>query len=215
MDVMILTMSKEQVFEKFGFDKNKKLIGLLPGSRKPEVDRLLPVMLEAAGVISKEMNDVQFVIPRSSTISEELIASYLEEAPVPVKVVDQFRYNVRSALDFAIVTSGTATLETALLVCPMAILYKVSFLSWIIGKSFVNIPYIGLANIIAGDMIVPELLQNECTGQNVAERVLAILKNPIELENVKYNLGKVKEKIGGPGASQKAAEEVIKILNKK
>jgi len=213
LDVMILTMTREQVFEKFGFDPNKKLIGLLPGSRKSEVMKILPVMLEAAEIIANQMKDVQFVIPRASSISQDLIQKYLDETSVPVKVVDQFRYNVRSALDFVMVASGTATLETALLVCPMVILYKVSFLSWAIGKTFVNIPYIGLANIIAGDMVVPELLQTECTGQNVANKVLNILRTPDELENVRYQLQKVKDKIGGPGASKRAAEEILAILN--
>ena len=81
-----------------------------------------------------------------------------------------------------------------------------------IGKSFVNIPDIGLANIIAGDMIVPELLQGECTAQNVAERILSLFRNPDELENMKYQLQKVKDKIGGPGASQRAAEEILNVL---
>ncbi len=215
LDVMKLTMTKEQVFERFQFDPNKKLIGLLPGSRKPEVERLLPVMLEAAEMIKARIPDVQFVIPRASTVKKELIDYYIENAGIEVHVVDAHRYNVRSAMDFAIVASGTATLETAFLVCPMVILYKTSFLTWIIAKNLVSLPYIGLVNVVAGDMAVPELLQNEATPLNVANRVVKILSNPKEIETIRYELEKVKEKMGGPGASKRAAEQVFAVINQR
>lgn len=215
LDVMKLTMTKEQVFERFHFDPNKKLIGLLPGSRKPEVERLLPVMLEAAEMIKARVPDVQFVIPCASTVKKELIDYYIENAGVEVHVVDAYRYNVRSAMDFAIVASGTATLETAFLICPMVILYKTSFLTWVIAKNLVSLPYIGLVNVVAGDMVVPELLQNEATPLNVANRVVKILSSPKEIETIKYELAKVKEKMGGPGASKRAAEQVLAVINQR
>lgn len=215
LDVMKLTMTKKQVFERFQFDPNKKLIGLLPGSRKPEVERLLPVMLEAAEMIKARIPDVQFVVPRASTVKKELIDYYIENAGIEVHVVDAYRYNVRSAMDFAIVASGTATLETAFLICPMVILYKTSFLTWIIAKNLVSLPYIGLVNVVAGDMAVPELLQNEATPLNVANRVVKILSNPKEMETIRYELAKVKEKIGGPGASKRAAEQVLAVINQR
>ncbi len=215
LDVMKLTMTKKQVFERFQFDPNKKLIGLLPGSRKPEVERLLPVMLEAAEMIKARIPDVQFVVPRASTVKKELIDYYIENAGFEVRVVDAYRYNVRSAMDFAIVASGTATLETAFLICPMVILYKTSFLTWIIAKNLVSLPYIGLVNVVAGDMAVPELLQNEATPLNVANRVVKILSNPKEIETIRYELVKVKEKIGGPGASKRAADQVLIVINQR
>ncbi len=215
LDVMKLTMTKKQVFEHFQFDPNKKLIGLLPGSRKPEVERLLPVMLEAAEMIKARIPDIQYVIPRASTVKKELIDYYIENSGFEVRVVDAYRYNVRSAMDFAIVASGTATLETAFLICPMVILYKTSFLTWIIAKNLVSLPYIGLVNVVAGDMAVPELLQNEATPLNVANRVVKILSNPKEIETIKYELAKVKEMIGGPGASKRAAEQVLIVVNQR
>jgi len=213
LDVMNLTMTKREVFERFGFDPQKKLIGILPGSRKPEIDRLLPIMVKAAERIKKLMPDVQFALPRASTIKPELIQYYLSTADVDIKVVDAFRYNVRSAMDFAMVKSGTSTLETAILTCPMVIIYRVSYLAWFIGKSVVKLPYIGLVNIIAGEMVVPELLQNEATPLNIAGKAIEILSDKGRLENVRYALGKVKEKLGGPGASRRAAREVLETIN--
>lgn len=213
LDMMIVTMSRDEVFSHFGLDPGKRLIGLLPGSRKREVESLLPVMLEAAEKIQAQMPDVQFVIPRASTVKPEIFDHLITMAQVPVKVIDAFRYNMRSAMDLAIVASGTATLETGLLGTPMLIIYKVAYISWLIGKNLVKIPYIGLINIVAGDMVVPELLQEQCTPQNIADRCLKILGDPRETERIKYQLGKVKEKMGGRGASRRVAEIILEMAN--
>jgi len=212
LDVMNLTMTRREVFERFGFDPDKRLIGLLPGSRKSEIDRLLPTMLSAAERIQRALPDVQFCIPRASTIKSELIEYYISAADVPVKVVDAFRYNVRSAMDFALVKSGTSTLETAILDCPMVIIYKVSYLGWMIGKSVVKVPFIGLVNIIAGEMVVPELLQDEATPMNIADRAVEILSDPARMESIRFAMRAVKDKLGGPGASRRAAEEVLSAI---
>ncbi|MEN6627956.1 MAG: lipid-A-disaccharide synthase [Candidatus Sumerlaeia bacterium] len=213
LDLMTITMNREQVFEHFGLDPNKRLVGLLPGSRRREVESLLPTMLEAAEKIYAKCPDVQFVIPRATTVRREIVEHLLTLAQVPVKVVESYRYNVRAAMDMAIVASGTATLETGLLGTPMIIVYKVAYLSWLIGKSLVKIPYIGLINIVAGDMIAPELIQEQCTPQNVADSALAILTDPREVERVKYQLAMVKEKMGGRGASERVARHVIDLVN--
>ncbi|MBI3737221.1 lipid-A-disaccharide synthase, partial [Candidatus Sumerlaeota bacterium] len=212
LDVMILTMSREEVFTKFEFDPAKKLIGLLPGSRKREIDTLLPVMLEAAEMIQARMPETQFVIPRASSIRIEHINKYLGRANVAVKIVDSFRYNVRSTMDFAMVASGTATLETGLLLCPMVILYRVPYPTWFLAKLLVNIPYIGLINIVAGDMVVPELLQDQCTAQNVSDRVLKVLHDGEEIKRIKYQLARVKEKMGAGGASRRAAQTILSFI---
>ena len=212
LDAMILTMGRDKVFEHFGFDRDKLLIGLLPGSRRREVETLLPIMLEAAEKIHERLPTTQFVIPRAPTVKPEIIDHLLTMTQAPVKVVDAFRYNVRGALDFAVVASGTATLETGLLGTPMVIVYKVAYLSWLIGKRLVKIPYIGLINIVGGDMVVPELLQEQCTPQNIADRALKVLEDPREIERVKYQLSRVKEKMGGPGASLRVAETILRLI---
>jgi lipid-A-disaccharide synthase len=212
LDVMKLTMTRGQVFERFQFDPEKKLIGMLPGSRKREVRVLLPIMLEAAQRMLDVGEKVQFVLPRSQTISLDLIDTYLTQYDVPVHVVDQYRFNVRAALDFAWVKSGTSTLEGALLGVPFLIIYKVRYITGWIAKILINTPFIGLPNIVAGDLIVPELLQDQATGQNLAEQTLHYLHDQTAYENMRYQLQKIQRIFGPPGSSKRTAEATVAFL---
>ncbi len=212
LDLMVLTMNRSEVFEHFGFDGEKKLIGILPGSRSREVATHLPLMLEAAERIQAEQNDVQFVIVRASSVDPDLIQRLVADSNIQVKVVDTYRYNVRSAMDFAIVVSGTATLETGLLLCPMIILYKMNALTWYIGRKMIEIPDVGLINVVAGKRIVPELIGQHCTTANIAGETLRLLGNPEEMEEVRSQLRKVQEEMGGPGASKRAAGIIHSIV---
>lgn len=214
IDIMILTMSREEVFAKFGFDPAKKLIGLLPGSRRREVDALLPTMLEAAGRIHRADPDTQFVVPRAANVRPEQLDRLLLDSPAPVRVVDTFRYNVRSALDFAIVASGTATLETGLLLTPQIIVYKVSALTWFIGKRVAKVRHLGLVNIVADKEVALEMLQDACEPEGLAAAALAIMRDPARVAAIKQDLGEVKEKMGGPGASERAALRVLEVLDR-
>ena len=215
LDVLKLTRSRDEVCRKFDLDPARRLIGLLPGSRKPEIVRILPIMLEACEMLHRHDPSLQFVLPRATSVSSDMIQKYLLRYNVPVNIVDQERYNVRSTLDFALVKSGTATLETAILECPMIVIYKTSWLTWLIGKSLLDIHYIGLVNILAEKMIVPEILQDEATGLNIYETTRDILQNETRMDNIRYELQKVKNKLGAPGASRKAAEHIIRLLNEK
>lgn len=215
LDIMNITMDKQQIISKFNFDPNKKLIGLLPGSRKSEIESLLPTMLDGAKLIEKKLGNVQFILPRATTIQPALLESIIQKHQVVVKVVDEFRYNVRSILDFTINKSGTSTLETALLLCPMIIVYKVSPITWFIGKNLVSLPYIGLVNIIAGTSVVPELLQSDANPKKISDTVVDLLSNGNKLEAMKHELMKVKQKMGGGGASYKAAKAVMETLESK
>lgn len=212
LDVMQITMDREEVFEKFKFDPAKKLIGLLPGSRRREVDALLPKMLGAAERIQSRMPGVQFALPRATTVPAEVIDAHLAKHPrVNVRVFDSNRYNVRAAMDFAIVASGTATLETGLLLCPMVIVYQVPAMTYWLAKRLVKIKHAGLINIIAGEEVVPELLQSRCTADNIARESVELLSNSAALNRVKSRLAEIKESMGGPGASLRAAENVLEV----
>jgi len=212
LDLMVLTMNRTEVFEHFGFEEGKKLIGILPGSRSREVVTHLPLMLEAAARIQAERNDVQFVIVRASSVDADLIQRLVADSNVQIKVVDTFRYDIRSAMDFAIVVSGTATLETGLLLCPMIILYKMNALTWYIGRKLLEIPDVGLINVVAGKRIVPELIGQHCTTANIAGETLRLLGDPEEMEQVRAQLNQVKELMGGPGASGRAAGIIHSIV---
>jgi len=224
LDLMKITMTKEQVCQHFGVDPERLIIALLPGSRSSEVKSLLPVMMEAAERVVDLIPEAQFVLPMASTVSRGLVDSIIDQFAVDVTVANTYRYNLRAACDFAWVASGTATLETAFLGVPMIIVYKTSWLTWMIGKRVVNLPYIGLANVVAGERIVPELLQDEATGQNLADRTMQILMNPAQVENMRYLLGRVRRRVEFPEgeetgeapmrASDRAAQEFLKTLNR-
>ena len=183
-------------------------VALLPGSRRQEVARLFPVMISAASVIKKEMPDVQFVLPAADTIEDNFIKSFIHDN-IQIRIVRGKCYEALRASDAAIVASGTATLETALMEVPMVIVYKLSFLTAIFGRLFVHIDDVGLPNIVAGRRIVPELIQKEATPSALAENILRILKDRDTREKMVYELKEVKNKIGKVDASRNAAEKIM------
>ena len=213
LDVIKLTMTKEEIIAKFNLDPTKKLIGIMPGSRRREVRVLLPIMLDAAQRLLDAGENVQFVLPRSQTIPLDAIDTCLAESDVPVTVVDQYRMNVRAALDFAWVKSGTSTLEGAMLGVPFVIMYKVNYLTGLIARFIINTPFIGLPNIVAGDMIVPELLQEKCTGMHLAETTLRFFHDERLYENMKYQLQKVRKIFGPAGSSERVANAIIEYMD--
>lgn len=212
LDLIVLTMSRQEVFERFQFDPSKKLIGMLPGSRKREVRALLPVMLEAARRMLDLGEPVQFVLPRSETIPIDLVDTYLAEYNVPVKVVDKYRFNVRAAMDFAWIKSGTSTLEGALLGVPFAIIYKVNYITAWLARRILNIPFLGLPNIIAGDLVVPELLQEQATAQNLADCAMRYLHDTEAYEEMRLRLQRIREQFGPPGSARRVAEAIVAHL---
>jgi len=215
LDTLRITRDRRRICAFFGLDPDKPLIGLMPGSRKPEVVRHLPVMLEAAERILEVMPAAQFVLPRSTTIDRPLLEKYIVRYTAPVKIIEEQRLNMRHALDFEIVKSGTSTLEAGAMGVPMVIVYKVSFISWFIGKMVIQLPFLGLVNIVANERIVPELLQDECTGQRVADEVLSVMQDPERRANMIFQLRQVRESLGGAGAGGRAALLVRDFLDAK
>ncbi len=212
-DVIHIDMDREEVCQEFGLDPDRAIVSIVPGSRRKEVKGFLPIMLEGARRYQEYDPDAQFVIIRASTIQPEMIETAIEDSgidPKPV-VVDRLRYNVRNWCDFSWVKSGTSTLEAALLGSPMLIVYRVNTPTWIIGKQLFTIGYIGLPNIVAGDRIVPELLQDEFTPRNLAEKTRYYLMNEKAYADMKVDLNEVRAKLGGPGASEKAARAVLDL----
>ncbi|MBF0489091.1 MAG: lipid-A-disaccharide synthase [Candidatus Omnitrophica bacterium] len=187
--------------------KGATIIGLLPGSRQKEVERHLPVMLEAAQKLYEEDNRRQFLLLKAPTIKKELLTSYIP-ANLPVKIFEGISYEGINATSAVIVASGTATLETALLNKPMVVIYKTSWITYAIAKAVIKIPYIGLVNVVAGKKIVPELIQNDCNAKQIAETVNTILKNKTMVEDLKN----IKAALGLPGASHRAAQVVLQEL---
>lgn len=180
-------------------------IGLLPGSRKGEVDRLLPTLLQSAEIIKKEIPDANFVIPAAPGLDRKHLDRLLSRAALDPVVTENRFYETLNTCDFAIVASGTATLETAVMQVPMVIIYKVTFLTYLIGKIMIRVPFIGLANLVAGKKVVPELIQGDAVPEKIAAEATAILKNRNRCEKIKEELRSVKKALGETGAAKKVA----------
>ena len=194
-----------------GVGADEPVIGLFPGSRSHEVESLLPVMMETVRRLGEEGFLVRPFIGAAPTIPDETYHAILGGDEIPL--VRDLSYDLLHESLFAFVASGTMTVEAACVGTPMAILYKVSPLSWFIGKRLVRVPHIGMVNILAGERLAPELLQGEAT----AERLLPIarewLADPSRLEPVREKLAAVRESLGGGGASRRAAEAVWEIVD--
>ena len=200
--------------EAFGMKPGWPVIGLLPGSRKSEIERLLPVMLDAAERIRKEYPLAQFIIPVAPGIRREEIETWVAQKNVPVTMVENQLHRALQVCSLALVASGTATLETALMKKPMIILYKISFLTYLIGRLMIRVPCIGLANIVAGTQVVPELIQADASPQRIAGEALALLKSPERLAAMERELGRIRERLGATGASARVARIAYDMLNK-
>lgn len=204
---------REQVLADLELPADSEVIGLVPGSRTAEIVRHLPAMLEAARIIQAGRPKARFVLPRAGTVTRELLEKYLSRfSDVMVHVVEHGHKSLRAAMDFAICKSGTSTLEYALLGVPMVIIYRASYITGVIARRVLKIPHIGLVNIVAGKEVAPELLQENATGEVIAARVLELLGDEARLERMKLDLQDVREKIGGPGASVRAAQAIAKVL---
>ena len=213
LDIAKITADRKKIFETYGFSEDKLTIGILPGSRKNEVQRHLGIMMQAAQILYNEFGKIQFILLKAPTIDESVFHDVIEKhATLPLRILHHQSCNGINASDFCMVASGTATLETAILKKPMVVMYKTSFLTWAIARIFVKIPYIGLVNVIAGKKIVPECIQFDCTPQKVANEIRAMITDETKIAELVHELTRVKESLGNPGASRRAAEIVLKFL---
>ena len=212
LDLVKPAYSKQESLKIFNLDESKTTIGLLPGSRQSEVVKLLPEMLKATEILAQKIKNVQFILPLADTLEKKTVDDIVSEFIIKVKVISGQTYDAISCCDLAVVASGTATLETALLSVPMIIIYKISPLSYFIGKMIVNVKNIGLANIIAGKTVVPELIQEDANGNRIAAEAMDILTNGERKQEMIKELAAIRSKLGDPGAARKTAHLAYDML---
>lgn len=205
-DTVKTSFTKSQARLHFGLSEKQTTIGLVPGSRTAEITRLLPEMMRAAQIISKNIPDAQYILPLADTLEEKTVAAIIAASGLSVKIVSGRTYDVLACCDLAIVTSGTATLETGLMGVPMIIIYKLSPFSAAIGRLIIKPQLIGLVNIIAGKAVVPELLQRDANGPRIASEALTILLNDEKKQEIIAELQDIRAKLGEPGAARRAAQ---------
>ena len=212
LDMIPSSSSQEQARERLGLRSSVATIALLPGSRPSEVARLLPVCLQAA-IKMNHQQEVQFIMPLASTLSLDFVESITSLYNIDVTIVPNAIYDTLAAADLAIVASGTATLEAGLMETPMIIIYRVSWLTYLLGRMFIKVQHIGLVNILAGKTIVPELIQGEANAERLAELVDRLLGDQNARARMKIALSKIKAQLGAPGAAERAAQLVTNLLN--
>ncbi len=214
LDVVKTGYTRPEALHKFDLKDGKITVGILPGSRLSEVTKLLPEMLKTALILKDVLPTVQFVLPLADTLDQDYIAEVLKpyQEELDIKIIHDEIYDVLAICDAAMVASGTATLETALIGTPLIIVYKMSPFSYLMGRLFVDVSHIGLANIIAGRTIVPELIQSDANPEGMARELLAILTNEERKRQIRKDLSEIREKLGTPGAAQRTAQLALEIM---
>lgn len=206
LDMALPKRSKEEIRESLGITHERgPVLGLLPGSRTDEVLRHLPIMVDAAEIISRSYPDLYCVLPLASTVNGDVIEPSVRNAEFDIVVARSDTKELLKIADLAFVASGTATLEAAITRTPMVIAYKVSPVSYMLARLLAKVSHIGLVNLVAGKAIITELIQGEATAMALAEEGLTILKNDGVRENMKKELQMVTERLGQGGASEKTA----------
>jgi lipid-A-disaccharide synthase len=212
LDIVKPTLSKEKAFHQFGLDPNRRTVGLLPGSRIHEIERLLPPLLASVHLLQEDIPDLQFIIPLAPGLPKTLLSRWMKDISVPVKVVEGFTYDVMNLSELLIAASGTVTLEGAILEKPMIIIYKVSLPSSWVARALVRVDHIGLVNLVAEKEVAPELLQRDVNPQRISDEALRILRNPLVTRKMVESMREVRQKLGEPGAAQRAAQIVLSLL---
>ena len=208
VDVVKASMSRAEFAGRHGLDAGRPIVALLPGSRRSEIERHYPLIMEACERLSREAQTrgaIQFVLAATPALETELFAPYARPG-VSVTRVEGTTYDALSAADCAIVASGTATVEAALLGTPMVVVYRVSPTSAFVLKRMVRSPFIAMVNLIAGRRVVPELIQDQFTSAAVVEELRKLLESPAARDEMKAGLAQVRTKLGPGGAIERAAD---------
>lgn len=191
---------------RFGIPAEKRLVGLLPGSRPGEIRAHLPVMVEAAGLLAERFADLHFAVPLAAPALRGAVAAGLTGTALPLTIVERDRHLLYRGMTAALAASGTATLELALLGVPHVIVYRTSAITYWIGKKMASVSCIGLPNIVEGSKFLPELIQAEARPGPLARELGAILSNGARCEALGARCASLRGRLEGPGPSEAVAE---------
>jgi lipid-A-disaccharide synthase len=201
--------------EALGLPLDRTVIGLVPGSRPGEIGRLLPPMLEAAELLRANHPDATFVLPVAPTLDRALLAPHLAAHPgLDVRLVDGRTEEVVGASDGSLVKSGTSALEAGLMHRPMVVTYKVSWLTYVIGKLLVKVAHYSLVNLLVGREVVRELIQGAATGRRLAEELERVLPEGAARTAQLAGLLEVRATLGTPGAPERVARQIVEVIER-
>jgi lipid-A-disaccharide synthase len=213
LDLVPRAGSKADACAQCDLDPAAPVIGILPGSRRSELQYLLRPMLEAAALIHAQVPAVQFILPLAETLQPAEVEKALEAAAVPIRLVQRQTYDVMRAAEVLLVASGTATLEAALIGTPMVIVYKAHLLTYVLARLVMRVACIGLPNVIAGRAIVPELWQYDVTAENMAAQALALLSHPERAAAMRTELSALRRQLGSSGVPERVARGIVRYLD--
>jgi lipid-A-disaccharide synthase len=213
------SISKQAFCEKHGLDPERPIVALLPGSRHKEIVRVLPLMLNAAVEIARSDRSIQFLIALAAARKQHEVEDAIAATPAKemtllgaLKCIDSETYDALNASDAAAITSGTATLEAAIIGTPMAIVYKTSAINYKLLRPLISVEHFGLVNLIAGKRIANEFIQSDLTTESLSSELLHLLDTD-ENAKARADLAEAADKLGHGGASRRAAEAIVRVMN--
>ncbi|HTP80900.1 MAG TPA: lipid-A-disaccharide synthase [Bacteroidota bacterium] len=206
LEVLDAGLDRKNFCKRYGLDPEKQILGLLPGSRKQEIEHIFPTMLTAAKLLAAETG-AEIAVGVAPTLEERYLQTLYNLGSA--RLVKGATYDLMMHSHFALVTSGTATLETACFGTPMFVIYRTSWITYLLGRMLVRVKNIGLVNIVAGRQIVPEFVQHRATVGKLVRTARRLLSDAPAMERMKSDLSKVRSMLGSPGASERVAERVL------
>ncbi len=211
LDAMAPPRPKHQVKAELGLDPDRRVLLLMPGSRRHLVKQLLPIMVEAASGMQERYPGLTVALAQADTLSNDFLQPYIDGAP-DIKAVAGRSHSLQNAADAAIVASGTSTLETALMLTPMVVIYRMGFISALLASQLIKTEHVAMANLIAGREVVPELLQYKARPDRIIMELEKIFNDPGVKSRMIEGLAGVRAKLGGPGACRRAAELLLQTI---
>ncbi|MCF6290031.1 MAG: lipid-A-disaccharide synthase [Desulfobacterales bacterium] len=212
LDSVATTMSGPEMRAELGIGPDRTVVGLLPGSRRQEIARMLPLFIAAAERIAPELNNPVFLLPLASTLGRADLDNHgLAGTRLDIRVSTEARYDLMAVCAAVLAASGTVALELAILNVPMVVSYRVSPLTYHLARHFIKVRYASLVNLIAGREVVPELLQNDATPEKLAAAITPLLLDETAHRKMAAELAGVRQQLGGPGASRRCARLILEM----
>jgi len=212
VDLAKPTLEKQDFLNNFRINPSKKIIALLPGSRKQEIKLILPIMLKAAQIIDQKISQTQFIIAKAPNLDTQMYQNECKKFDLDVKIIDGATYDCLNVADCSLVCSGTATLEAAIMQKPFSVVYKTNLFNYLLYRPQIKIPYIGMVNIVAGRKIVPEFIQFNANPKKIADSIIKFLLEPTHANRIISDLSAVKESLGEPNAAHRAAKLILDFI---
>ncbi|MDD5130323.1 MAG: lipid-A-disaccharide synthase [Candidatus Omnitrophica bacterium] len=214
IDLVKPSAEKNGLLDTSGINPDKKIIALLPGSRKQEIRLILPIMLKAASLINKTIPQTQFIIAKAPNLDTRIYLAECKKFALDLKIINGRTHDCLNIAQASMVCSGTATLEAAIIQKPFVIVYKTNLFNYLLYRPQIKVPYIGMANIVAGKKVVPEFIQFGARPEAIAGSIVELLQNPLSASQMSKELKIIKDTLGAPGAAERAAKLILDFLQK-